>query len=167
MKSRLLFAGGVLAASLAIASPGQAQAQSVSGAMGPVPVPNVPVQLCVGSTCQQTPVLSSVGLLVSALVDANAVPPTMQTGPCAVGNGGVMVVRGGSAGEIVTGTLNGTRPDGSQYEQAIGPPILLASNATMTISACTEAGGTAPAPIGSALAPIRSGLGLLPGGLAL
>lgn len=166
MKSRLLFAGGVLTASLALASAAHAQAQSASTRVGPVPVPNVPVTLCAGSTCQQTPVLSSVGLTISALTHIAAVPPTMQAGSCPVGTGAVMVVRGGSAGSIVTGTLNGTRPDGSPYEQAIGAPIFLSPNMTTTISACTAAVGAVPA-LGSALAPMTSLRGLLPGGLGV
>ena len=166
MKSRLLFSGGVLVVSLALAGAAHAQAQSVSARMGPVPVPNVPVTLCVGSTCQQTPVLSSVGLTISALTHLTSVPPTMQPGSCTVGSGGVMVVRGGSSGAIVTGTLNGTRPDGSPYEQSIGAPIFLAPNTTATISACTQAVSAVPA-LGSALAPLSSLTGLLPGGLPL
>lgn len=169
-KSRLLFAGGVFVASLAAPSAVLAQApQWVSGSVGPVPVPNVPVQICVGATCQQTPALSSVGLAVGALTEGNAVPPTFRSGSCAAGTGGVLFVTGGSAGAIVTGTLNGTLPNGARYEQSIGAPINLAPNATTTISACTAAGAVSAAGmLGSALVPMNALVGgLLPGGLTL
>ena len=167
MKRRLLFFGGVLAASLAVASPVFAELQMVSGSVGPVQVPDVPVQLCVGSGCQQTPVLSSVGLRASAFIEAGAVPPTIQAGSCGTGSGGVLVLRGGSAGAIVSGVLFGTRPGGAPYEQAIGAPINLAPNMTTTISACTAPSASRSSALSALVTSAFPTMGSWFGGLGL
>ncbi len=136
MKIRSLLAGGILVASMATSDAAFADAQYVAAISGPVRVPNVPVMACNGASCQSTPPLSSVGLRVGALAEARATPPTFVPGSCPSGVGTAVVVRGGSSGAIVTATLFGTRPDGAAYEQAVGFPVLLGANGTVTVQAC-------------------------------
>ena len=145
MKSGRLLAGGILVASLAMTGTALAQAQTVSGSVGPVPVPNVPVQVCVNSTCQQTPALSAVGLSATASADANPTLPTITPGTCASGAGGTLVIKGGSSTATVTGSVTGALPNGTQFSQPIGP-VTVAPNGTTTISACTTASPGVPLP---------------------
>ena len=177
MRSRALFASGILIASMSVAGIALAAPQTVSGSVGPVPVPNAPVQVCVNSTCQQTPALSSVGLTVTASAEANPVPPTVTPGACASGAGGTLVVHGGSSTATVSGTVSGTLPNGSAFSQPIAP-VTVAPNATTTIGACTSASPGVPLPplpglpgtpsptglIGIVLNLLNSLLGGLPGG---
>ncbi len=162
MRLRLVFAGAVLGASLAVAGAAQAEPQSISGSVGPVPVPNVPVQVCVDSTCEQTPALGSVGLTVNAAANGTGVLPTVVPGSCPSGTGAALVVTGGAAGAVVTGTVKVTLPNGTQFEQPIGAPINVAPNTTTTVSACTAAANGLPAPGGAPGVPGIGGvLGLL------
>ena len=161
-----------MVAGTAIAAP-----QTVSGTVGPVSVPNAPVQVCVGSTCQGTPALSSVSLTVTASAEANPVPPTITPGACASGVGGTLVVKNGSSTATIGGTVSGTLPNGSAFSQPIAP-VTVAPNGTTTISACTTAGPGVPLPplpgvpstpsptglIGLILNLVTSLLGGLPGG---
>ena len=143
MKSRALFASGIFIASLAVAGP--AFAATVSGNVGPVPVPNAPVQVCVNSTCQQTPALSSVALAATATANTTAGLPTITPGTCTSGVGGTLVVKGGSSAATVSGTVSGTLPNGSAFSQTIAP-VTVAPNATTTIGACTGANPGVPLP---------------------
>lgn len=145
MKTRSLFVGAILVASLAMTGTAMAQSQTVSGSVGPVPVPNVPVQVCINSTCQQTPVLSSVGLTATAVANANPSLPTVTPGTCASGAGGTLVIAGGSSTTTVSSTVSGTLPDGSPFSQTIAP-VTVAPNGTTTISACTTASPGVPLP---------------------
>lgn len=145
MKTRSLLAGAVLMGSLAVTGTALAQSQTVSGSVGPVPVPNVPVQVCVNSTCQQTPALSSVGLTLTASADANAVLPTITPGTCASGVGGTLVVNGGSSTATVSGSVTGMLPNGSPFSLPIAP-VTVAPNGATTISACTTASPGVPLP---------------------
>ena len=177
MKSRRLLGGGILVASLAMTGTALAQTQTVSGSVGPVPVPNVPVQVCVNSTCQQTPALSAVGLNATASAAANPALPTITPGTCASGTGGTLVIRGGSSTATVTGSVTGTLPNGSPFSAPI-PPVTVAPGGTTTISACTTAGPGVPLPplpglpgtpsptglLGVILNLVTSLLGGLPGG---
>ncbi len=169
MKVRSLITGAILAGGLAMAGPAAAQPQTVSGSVGPVPVPNVPVQVCVNGTCQQTPALSAVALNVSATADPTVgTPPTITPGPCPGGQlGGVLNVNGGSSGATLSGTVSGTVPTGSSFSQPI-PPLTVAPGGTATISACASPTGTPGLPTPSGLLGVLVGLlqqllgGLLP-----
>ena len=164
MRSRTLFASGVLvaalAASLTLAGSALAAAQTVSGSVGPVPVSNVPVQVCVNSSCQQTPALSSVALNLTASTDANAALPTITPGTCGSGVGGTLVVKGGSSAATVSGTVSGTLPNGSAFSQPIAP-VTVAPNATTTIGACTTADPGIPLPPLPGVPSVPSPTGLL------
>ncbi|HEV2088869.1 MAG TPA: hypothetical protein VGR21_11220 [Cryptosporangiaceae bacterium] len=135
MKIRFLLAGGVLVASLATASPAQANTQYVSAKSGAASVPNVSVQACSGDVCQSTPPLLGVELTVNAWTEPNVTPPTIVSVACPSG-GAAMVVRGGSSSSIVWATLVGIRADGSLHGQAVGFPVILAANATSMVRAC-------------------------------
>ena len=136
MKSRFLLAAGILAASLATATPAVAEVQSLSATSGPVMAMALPLTACNGSVCQPTPSLWSVGLRVAVLAETGAVRPTIVPGSCPLGIGTALVVNGGSAGGIVTAIVFGTRLDGSAYEQSVGLPVVLAANGTVTVRVC-------------------------------
>lgn len=153
---RTLRAGFLFAAAMSImAGPASAQTNTVSASVGPVPVPNVPVEVCVNDDCQTTPALSAVALRVEATADAGGVAPTITIGECPSGTGVALVVQ--SAGDaVVSGEVTGTLPDGSSFSQPIGPVAI--GEGTTTVSACTTAAGEPPDP-GDLPGP-----GTLPGG---
>jgi hypothetical protein len=135
MKGRLLLAAGLLVAPLASASPAVAEVRSVTATSGPVMAVMMPLRACNGSVCQSTPSLWTVGLRVAVLTDSAGLPTIVQ-GSCPLGIGTALVVRAGSAGGIVTAVVFGTRLDGSSYEQAIGLPVILGANGTVTVQVC-------------------------------
>lgn len=159
MRKITLAAVVMAACSLALAGTAQAQTRTVSGSVGPVAVPNVPVQVCVGTTCQNAPALSTVGLAVTASADAGGALPTITPSSCSSGSGAVLVVKGGSTATTVGGTVNGTLSNGSAFTQPIGP-VTVAPNGTTTVGACTTTAPGLPVPV-PGLPSLPSPAGLL------
>ena len=112
--------------------------KTVSATVGPVPIPAVPVQVCVDNTCVDGPAATSVALSVSATAAANVNPtvvlPTITAGTCAAGTGAVLVVNTGSLGAAiqcsVTLTVNG------RTQTLPISPTIATPNKTVTVSAC-------------------------------
>ncbi len=139
-KLPLLAAAGCLVVSLAVMQPasGVGTSKTVAATVGPVPVPAVPVQVCVDTTCVTGPAATTVALSASATaaLDINpvVVPPTITPGTCAAGTGAALVVNTGTVGATIQGlvrlTVNGTTQT-IPIAQTIATP-----NKTVTISAC-------------------------------
>ncbi|MDQ3980100.1 MAG: hypothetical protein M3314_11185, partial [Actinomycetota bacterium] len=175
MKLRTLVAGAIVAGTLGMAGPAVSAPQNVTGTIGPLAVPNAPVEVCVNGDCQETPALSTVALQVTATADpAVGNLPTVTPGPCPGGQlGGVLTVNGGSSGATVSGAVTGTSPTGAPFSQVI-PPLTVAPGGTGTVSACAAPGGTLPPlPEPTGLLGLILGLleqllgGLLPGSLPI
>ena len=116
---KFLVAAGCAVAAVALAGPAFADT-GVSLTVGPVPIPNVPVRLCVSQTnipigvnnCVATPAGQSVSLTVNATVatpNVTLVPPSVTPATCPAGTQGVAAkVFSGSAGVSVTGAATVT-----------------------------------------------------------
>ncbi len=136
----LVFAAVCSVSALAFAGPalGIGTSKTVSATVGPVPVPEVPVQICVDGTCVQGPAATTVTLTASATAGADVnpivVPPTINPGTCGAGTGAVLVVNTGTLGATIQGlvklTVNGTTQTIPIAETLATP------NRTVTISAC-------------------------------
>ena len=127
--------------------------QTVSAYVGPVPVPNVPVRVCVGSVCQDTPPLKSVFLVVAVTTETGAVSPTITPGGCGSGQGGTLTVSSGSNSALISGYVNGTMRDGSAFLRPL-PAATVGANTTTVVSACAPP----PPPAMFALSPFFTGL---------
>src|SRR5258706_3568465 len=119
--------------------------------VGPVPIPSVPVQLCVAQTdihlplrCVSTPSGQSVSLLVNAKVltpTLSVKPPTIKQVACPAGTKGV-------AAEVTTGsaavTIGGSVTVGVNNRAPITIPIdqsVAAANKTVDVFACAGVSG--------------------------
>lgn len=131
-------------AMLTMGATASAEPTTVSASVGPVPVTNVPVQVCVDGDCQTTPALSAVTLRVDATADATDVP-TITPATCPSGQGAALVVQSGSDDAVVSGEVTGTTPDGSSFSLPIDPVTV--GEGTTTVSACTTATGSLPDPV--------------------
>jgi hypothetical protein len=134
----------VAAVVMLIAMSGQAFAvtKTLSASLGPIPLPNVPAQVCIDGTCVSTPALSAVSLKVRATVDVNAgTLPTITPGACPAGqNGLALTISTGSASVTVSGLISGTLPTGAPISIPVGPISIGPNAETVTISVCTTAG---------------------------
>lgn len=110
---------------------------SVSVSVGPIDVPDVPVEVCVDGTCASTPDLSSFSLKVTATVDATVDKPTMAVSTCGAFAGASVTTSTGGTGATVVVTVSGTLPDGTPYEQSTGPVSAPPFSST-TASACVD-----------------------------
>jgi hypothetical protein len=124
--------------------------------VGPVPLPDVPVEICVEQTdlpepldeCVTTPPAESVSLTVIVHVDTPApvlVPPTITPIPCPAGTQGVAArVFTGSAGASISGfvtiIVNGT-PVTIPVDE-----VIAAGGQTVTIFACAGVSPGVPVP---------------------
>jgi hypothetical protein len=118
--------------------PGPGSTNCVSVTIGPVPVPNVPVEVCINNSCTSTPVLTTLELKVTACAETTVGIPTVTTSHCprsAVG-GGVTITTGGT-NATVTVTVSGKLPDGTPYSQTIGPTTVLPLS-TVAVTACAS-----------------------------
>jgi len=115
--------------------------------VGPVAIPNVPVQLClsqtgvpVAGTCVSTPAGQSVALNVraQALTPTLGVEgPTIRKIPCPAGTEGVAAEVGtGSAGAAIGGTVTITVGDRAPIVIPINQTVAAAGK-TVTVFACT------------------------------
>ena len=125
-------------------STASADSSTISASAGPVPVPSVPVEVCVDDDCQTTPALSAVALRVDVTADAEAGVPTITPGVCASGTGVALDIQSGSDDAVVSGEVSGTLPDGSPFSQPIDPVTI--GQGTTSVSACTTAAGPLPDP---------------------
>lgn len=126
------------ALSLVAASP--ASAATVSTTLGPIPVPSVPLSVCVNSTCVSTPAATSVTL--SATVSASgATVPLIAPGSCPAGStGAAFTVNTLTAATVgISGSLSGTGVDGQPFSIPIGPVSQTLGTGTpgIAVSACT------------------------------
>jgi len=124
---------GVL--SLAAASP--ASAATVSTSIGPIPVPSVPVSVCVNSSCVTTPAATSITL--NATVTAHGPTlPLITPGSCPAGStGAAFTIDALGAAITVGGSVSGTSTGGSSFSIPIGPYTVGASTPGVSVSACT------------------------------
>ncbi|WP_029890332.1 hypothetical protein [Polycyclovorans algicola] len=112
--------------------------ESVSLSAGPVPIPDVPVTVCVGGQCVSTPALSSVALELVASVQADAALPVIVAGSCPQGQTGVALsVVTSSASTVLETNLSG-QLGMMQLERMIGPFDLGAEGRTVTVTACAD-----------------------------
>jgi hypothetical protein len=111
----------------------------VKATVGPIPLPKVPLQVCVGSTCVDTPAATSLKLDIGVKVATPGlvlVPPTVLPVPCPGGALGAGVkVTAGSAGAVLSGKVTVTASG--------APPVvvpldktLAAGSPPLTINAC-------------------------------
>lgn len=112
--------------------------ETVSLTAGPVPLPNVPLTICVGNDCVSTPSLGSVALEVAVAFDsAIGALPTITSVGCPAGQLGVALQVTTLAGSAtvaadVTGTVAGM-----EYSKPVGPVTIDDDGRTVTISACS------------------------------
>jgi hypothetical protein len=145
MRIRSVLASSTLVSAMMLSTAAGAGASTnvVSFTAGPVAIPNVPVQVCANGSCAATPALSSVALTARATVDTGDVNATITPGTCAMGVGALLTVKTGGTPATVSGTVAGTLPGGSPFQQAIGP-FALGANSDTTLSACTSVTSTLP-----------------------
>lgn len=144
---------GIFAALLALAGPAVADT-TVQLTVGPVAIPNAPVELCVNQDdvpvgdCVETPPAQSVTLTVIVSVDTPEPvvnPPTITPIACPAGTEGVAVeVFTGSAGATISGfitiVVNGTPTTIPVNEVVAG------AGQTVTIFACAGVSPGVPVP---------------------
>jgi hypothetical protein len=114
----------------------------VTAAVGPIPLPKVPLKVCVGTTCVATPAATSLKLDIGVKVGAPGLvllPPTVLPVPCPGGALGAGVrVTAGSAGAVLSGkvtvTANGAPPVVVPLDRTLAP-----SSPPLTINACVGA----------------------------
>jgi hypothetical protein len=140
----------------ALALTGTALADTTASlAVGPVPIPNVPVEVCVTQTdvpggvkdCVTTPAGQSVSLVVNAQADTPTPvvkPPTITPIPCPAGTQGAAArVSTGSVSTTITGTvtivLNNGTPTTIPIDLVVAPP-----GQTVTLFACAGLSPGAP-----------------------
>ena len=157
--TRLALTAASLLGLLALAGPAFA-ATTVRATVGPVPIPKVPVEVCVSQTdladpideCLTTPPAQSVSLKVVATVETPEpalVLPTITPVPCPAGTQGV-------AAEISTGSAD-VKITGSVKVVVNGAPVVIpidqvlaAANQTVTVYACAGISPGLPTlPVGS------------------
>lgn len=136
-RTRILLGAGMGLATLMLPFAGTASALTVSGSVGPVPVPSVPVTLCVNANCVSTPAATTVQLNASVtLTTALGLPPTVTPALCPPGQfGPALVITTGTSsatiGASVTVLVNGV-----PRTFTVGP-ITVDPSKTVTINACS------------------------------
>ncbi len=141
MKRLALLLAAVCSASvLALASPalGLHEPRTVSRTVGPVDVPPVRVMICVDDNCVKGPAATSVTLTVSATTpgtDLFAEGPRIDHSKCATGRGAVLVVKTGTVGANIVGTVKLT-VDGTTHTIPL-PETVATPDKTVTFSVCT------------------------------
>lgn len=130
----LAVVGGVLA--MGMGTP--VLADSVAVNAGPIPLPSVPVTVCVNTKCEKTPSLGNLALGVSSsFANGSLTLPLITPGVCPFGQTGVALVVTVIVGSTtLSGTVTGTTA-GMTYTKNLGPLVLNSLNRTATISACT------------------------------
>lgn len=139
MLRKSMLVGAALVAALLALSGTASAAVPVKLSLGPVPVPSVPLEVCVGGTCTSTPPAQSVSLVLTAEAAKPGVvvtPPTITPSTCPGGAVGLAAkVIPGSAGAKVTGSVevavNGGSPVTVPVDLTLNP-----GTPPATISAC-------------------------------
>lgn len=142
---RRLVVGALASAALLAGSAGSAlgATKTASADVGPVPVPNVPVQVCVGSDCVSTPPLGSVRLRAAVALTTGSLlslPPIVMPGSCPAGQQGVAlrVISLGVGGISIAAEIAGALPAGGPFVHTLGPIETPAVPlGVTTVSACT------------------------------
>jgi hypothetical protein len=121
----------------AVATPAFADSHTVTLSVGPVSLPGLPVSACIDGTCVSTPVLTSVGVSVTATTDTS-VAPTLAAVSCPNGGLGVAVVvtTATSVSVTISALVTGTSPDGP-VSVPVGPETVTVSTPGVIVSACT------------------------------
>ncbi|HEU5356214.1 MAG TPA: hypothetical protein VFU65_17205 [Actinocrinis sp.] len=127
-------------ATLSLAAAPPASAATISTSLGPIPVPSVPLSVCVNSTCVSTPAATSITL--SATVSANGITvPVVEPGSCPAGSIGAAFTANTLTAATVTisGSLSGTGVNGQPFNIPIGPYSQTLGTGTpgIAVSACT------------------------------
>ena len=139
---RPILAVSTVVSALALAGPAQAQPTTVTATVGPVTVPGVPLSVCIqngATTCTPTPAATTVGLTVSATINAGALtPPTVVPGTCSNGQGVALVVSTGSGGSTISGSVTITVNGNPTVIPISLPPT--GPNQTVIVSACVAPG---------------------------
>ena len=135
-----------LAGVLALAGPAAADT-TIRLTVGPLPIPNVPVEVCVSQSdapedvdeCVSTPAGESISLTVVVTVDTPAVvvtPPTITPIACPAGTSGVAAqVFTGSAEVTVGGSVTVVGDDGTPVTIPI-EDVVGDAGQTLTVYAC-------------------------------
>lgn len=152
MKKLTRSAVAAVSASLAVLALGGTAlaATTVTATLGPVPVPGVPVEVCVQQTdvganqCLTGPAGETVSVTVTVtLADAGlvVVPPIITPVPCPAGTGGLAAqVTTGAAGATVGGSVT-VAGNGRSVTLPVAQTVLT-PNQALTVYACA---GLAPA----------------------
>ena len=139
LRKSLLIGVAMVAALLALAGTASA-AIPIRVALGPVPVPSAPLQVCVGSNCVDVTTPQSVSLVVTATVSRpglGVIPPTVLPVACPAGTRGLAVrVTPGSLGVDLDGSVTvavtGSTPVTVPIDLTLSPGAR-----PVTISACS------------------------------
>ena len=139
MVRRTLLLGVALIATLLALAGTAAAAPPVKLSLGPIPVPKVPVEVCVGDRCTTTPPAQSVSAVITAQAakpGVGVVPPAVLPSKCPGGGVGLAArVTPGSLGANMSGTVtvavSGADPVTVPIDLKLSP-----NSPPATISAC-------------------------------
>jgi len=129
---------GLLTGAVLLAISGTALASTVSLTLGPLPLPDIPIEVCVDSNCIESPALESASLAVSAVASGLTVPVIVPGSCPAAQIGTVLTISSLTPGNVTIGaTLSGTLPTGQAFSQAIGPyTVVFGPSNSATVSFC-------------------------------
>lgn len=140
---RYSLAAAIAGVVMLIGMTGQALAltKTISASAGPVPLPNVPVEVCVDDDCVTTPDLKAVSLELTVPLELNLGSlPLITSGTCPEGETGVVLkVTTGTTSVKASGLVTGTLPTGDSIMIPVGP-ISISPSGTVTVSVCAAVG---------------------------
>jgi hypothetical protein len=139
VKGLILTCVGVASVLMLFANPGSAAAADFNISLGPIPLPDVPVEICVNSTCVESPELSSIELTATASTSGIALPVVVPAS-CPSGQVGVVlnVTNVLPSNVTISGELSGELSAGGEFSTPIGPITVPGLGGSATISACAE-----------------------------
>lgn len=132
-------AAALLAAGVIVGSPSDARAASVGVSLGPLPLPDLPIEVCIESTCITSPELSAAALDVT-VATSGLVLPIIIAGLCPDGQVGATLSLSSLIPTQLTveAVLSGELPNGDPFSESIGPvtlPTGLLDSATLSFCA--------------------------------
>jgi len=130
---------GMASAVFMLSLASSAHAADITVDVGPVSIPNLPVEACFEEGCITTPALSEASASVS-ITTSGLVIPTITATDCPVGQYGVVlnITSAVSASAVVTAELTGLLVNCSPYALPLDPVEVTLSTDPVTISACAD-----------------------------